>query len=252
MKKSFHFDKEWLRKKVACNELYFTHTSGVKPLEAEAIFAGIKKLIEEVRSNITIINHGYKHINTHNGKYQNPNWYQEQAVINREMGFGQQFDGSKLLTLLSEEIWQHPPYTPHMDMMVCDCDMTGWDITNQEYGSFAYGIGRYPNSVMSVKRFRDTIRDPKLLQAALAVTAAHELGHNFSLVNRNFNQTEKLGSHCNGKSGPCLMEQVDVGGCRTMEQNARLLINRERWLCKDCLEEAAEKRGMLINNNFLW
>jgi len=255
MKKSFHFDEEWLRKKVTCNELYFAHTSGVRPLEAEAIFAGIRKLIEEVRSNITIINRGYQHINTHDGKYQNPNWYQEQAAINRDMGFGQQVDGSKVLTLLSEEIWQHPPYQPHMDVMACDKDITGYNKAAGEYADFAYGIMRYPyslNSVMSVKRFRDTIRDPKLLQAALAVTAAHELGHNFSLVNRNFNQTDKLGSHCNGKSGPCLMEQLDTGGSRNMKENARLFINRQRWLCKDCLEEAAEKREMFINSDLLW
>jgi hypothetical protein len=139
-----------------------------------------------------------------------------------------------------------------MDVMVCDRDMTGLDAVTGQYANFAYGLRRYPNFVTSVMRFRQRINNPDLSQAALAISAAHELAHNFNLVIRNFNSVNELGAHCNGKSGPCLMEQVDIERRRTIEEQARLLIGRERWLCRDCTEEAAVRREISKEYDLFW
>ena len=253
MQKEFGYPNERILEKaekgILRKKLYLTHTTGVENHEAGVIFSGIAKLVEEIRSGVQLINYGNRHENTADGKFENPDWYQNQAMTNRNMGFGQQVDGSALLTLLSQEPWQQ--YEPHMDVMVCDRDMTGFDAQSGRYANFAYGITRYPNFVTSVMRFRHRIKDPDLSQAALAISAAHELAHNFNLVNRNFNWINELGIHCNGESGPCLMEQVDVSGRRTIEEQARLLIGRQRWLCSDCLEEANFRKDLLEGHD-LW
>ncbi len=246
MEKLFGIPEQRLLDTSKRDKLYISHTSGVDTNEASAIFSGVEKLIQEVRSSIQIVNYGNQHIDTPDGRYADPDWYQDQAKMNRRRNLGQQVDASRLLTLLSEEVWQHPPYDPHMDVMVIDSDMTSKD-TN-----YVYGAARYPNYAMSVRRFRERIEDVHLRLFSLAVTAAHELGHNFGLIDRNFNRTKKLGLHCNGESGSCLMEQVDVAGSRSMEDQARILANQTQWLCTDCAEEATIRGDIFRENNFSW
>lgn len=233
-------------KPVQRNVLYFSHATGVEAQEATGILQGIRRLIKEVGSKIQVKNFGAFHIN--DGPYGNTDWYQRQALLNRNMGYGQQIDFYKITELLSQEPYQE--HTPHMDVMAFDHDLTTsrLEVSN----NFIYGGANYPHYVMSVARFRGIIKDPGLRQAALSVIAAHELGHNFGLVGRNFNCVNKIGLHCNGECGPCLMEQVDVPGCRTIEAQTRLIAYRTRWLCNDCLNEANFKKADFSSKGILW
>jgi len=226
------------------NELFFSHTSGVEERESAAILAGIQKIIADVGSRIKVKNFGA--FNLGNGPFENTDWYQTRALLQRQRGHGRQISDITLDLLLRDEPYQKQH--PHLDVMAFDHDMTSGEPDN----NFVYGSARYPNYVMSVRRFRDRIKDQDLCQMALAVIAAHELGHNFGLVGRNFNWVNKLGSHCNGGQGPCLMEQVDFPGCRTIENQTRSIIGRTRWLCEDCLEEAAFKKQHLNERGILW
>jgi len=228
------------------NVLYFSHTSGVEAQEATGILQGIRRVIQEVGSKIQVKNFGAFHVN--DGPYGNSDWYQRQAQTNTNTGYGPQIDANRLDELLRTEPYQK--HTPHMDAMAFDQDMTAIE-SGAKY-NFIYGSARYPHYVMSVKRFRTRIKDPALRQIALSVIAAHELGHNFGLVGRNFNCINKLGLHCNGQCGPCLMEQVDVSGCRTIEAQTRAIVDRSRWLCNDCLEETNYKREDLEERGILW
>lgn len=216
--------------------LHLTHTSGVQELEIKAVYAGICKLIEEVRSRINVINDDSHKIADH---------YQNQARM-----MGNRINGSKILTLLSEGAQKYPSDVPHMDMMICDCPMVGYVNPTKNY-STAYGLQRYPNSVISIGHFRH-IEDETLRSYALAVTAAHEIGHLFNLPSRNFNTANELGWHCNGDLGPCLMEQIDMQGRRNTEEQARILAFRAQWLCPDCAEEASVRKVDTEQQGLMW
>ena len=227
------------------NDLYFSHTSGVEAHEASAILLGIRRLIQEVGSKIQIKNFGDFYIDDR--PFGNSDWYQAQAKTNKQRGHGPQIEDLKLIRLLHEEPYQE--HHPHMDVMIFDQDLRSDEANN----NFIYGSASYPHYVMSVRRFRDRMSDLHLRQIAMAIMAAHELGHNFGLVGRNFNTVFKLGSHCNGQCGPCLMEQVDYGpGTRTLEDQSRLLVGQVRWLCDDCLDEAGYKKQDLEEKGILW
>jgi len=120
--------------------------------------------------------------------------------------------------------------------------------------NFIFGYGPFPNNIISVKRFIKWISDDQLRYKSLAVLGAHEFGHNLDLSHRNFNYGDegyKYG-HCNGENGPCLMEQVNVSNARSIDEQAKLLFDRNRWLCPDCLEEIEFKKQDLRRQGILW
>jgi hypothetical protein len=171
-------------------------------------------------------------------------------VKKRDRGFGIQISARKVDSLLRNEPFQKE--NPHFDVMIIGMDLTTG--MNDPQNNFIFGYGPYPNNIVSVKRFMHWIKDPHLREAALAILGAHEFGHNLDLVSRNFNvgtEGYKAG-HCNGDSGPCLMEQVNVPGARNIEAQARLIYSKSKWLCPDCSEEIEFKKDDLKRMGIHW
>ena len=80
-----------------------------------------------------------------------------------------------------------------------------------------------------------------LLWVFLSFLAAHELCHVFDLVNRDFNYSEW---HCAWESGPCLMENPS-DSLEELYYKLMKIISREHWLCSDCMDEIAFKKGSI-------
>ena len=228
------------------NSIFVTHTPAIREAEAEGVILGIKKILIETRSRIDVCFFG--NFDLGDGPFGRTEWYQEQALMIRERGAGRQANVRIIDRLLREEPYQKN--NPHFDVMIVDHDLTSGDPEN----NFAYGYANYPNYIVSVARFRQRFPNIDSRNVALAVTSAHEMGHLFGLTSRNYN----IGSsgykkgHCNGESGPCLMEQVDVDDSRTIEEQTEILIDRVHWLCDDCLGEAAARRDHLEKNAVIW
>jgi hypothetical protein len=141
-----------------------------------------------------------------------------------------------------DQLLRDEPYqsnNPHYDFFILDKDLTTWDWNN-----FVFWYWPYPNNIISVVRFRDYIRDKALRLTSLSIWSAHEFAHNFDLVFRNFNTWTSWYHiwHCMWESWPCLMEQVDVWW-KTLKQQAKLLVDRENWLCPDCMDELNAKKN---------
>ena len=94
--------------------------------------------------------------------------------------------------------------------------------------------------VLSTHRFKDL--ESRQKQKVLQLLSAHEMGHIFGLVTRANNAHEALGRHCLGEKGACLMEQMNVRGCKTIERLSNLVIPHRNWLCEDCQREIAQHR----------
>ena len=231
------------------NTLHLAATSGVSASELKVIEVGLTKIRDEVRSRIAIVNCVASGAST--GPYISADWYQRAAMLQRKMGAGRQVDAYRITELMRQEVLQRND--PHLDVIVVDSDLTAH--ATHPGNSFVYGLNMYPSVVMSTARLggRNAVKPMEALQS-MSVIAAHELGHVYGLVNRNFNIGEGLyrGGHCNGERGPCLMEQVDVPGCKTVAEQTRLLIRAASWLCADCLEEAHFKKAHLEGQGVLW
>jgi hypothetical protein len=138
---------------------------------------------------------------------------------------------------------------PHLRMFVMDRDLT--EAVRFPDNLFVYGMSTYPSSLVATARLQ---QDRNLMMSQLAFVAAHEMGHLLGLVNRNFN-VGKRGmrvGHCSEESGPCLMAQVAIPGCRSLIEQTRRVIEKNSWLCTDCLDEAAFKKAHLEGNRGLW
>ena len=228
--------------------LFFSRTSGVDVDDYKAIKSGVQKIIDETGRRIQIRDYG--DFSLHNGNFGSTDWYQREALTRKNKGLGRQVSAGMLDHLLRTEPYQQQ--TPHFDFFVVDKDLTthARDIEN----NLIFGYGPYPNNIVSTRRFRKYMPDSGIRQISLAVLAAHEIGHNLDLVGRNFN----IGTdgytvgHCNGEKGPCLMEQVNVPGQRTISHQARLLVSRSNWLCPDCTDEVRYKRRDLKSKGVHW
>ena len=226
-------------------DIFITRTKEV-PVEGYSIIRqAIGKIIAETRSNLRITDYGS--FKLHNGDYGSPDWYQGQALTGSDKGFGQQVDAVGIDRLLRSEPYQRDH--PHYDVMVVDKDLR----TDSDDNNFVYGIGSFPNVVLSTRRFMN-IRDTNDRLASLANLAAHELGHVLGLTHRSWNRgtSGMCVGHCAGEKGPCLMEQVDVPGQRTAVKQARKVIVRENWLCEDCTEEIEMRRKAILNLGLRW
>lgn len=222
------------RDQIFRTELYCSQTAGVPEAEYAPILAGFHRLISEVRSVIQLVDFGNMAF-AQEGDFSSPEWYQNRATTKIDAGFGPQVSAVELDRLLRIEPFQRQ--RPHFDLMVIDRDLR--TASNDFGNNFIFGYGPYPNNIISIRRFLRYIPDAPLRRLALSVLAAHELGHNFYLTRRNFNIGKngyKFG-HCNGESGPCLMEQVNVPETRDIQDQARIIAPRGRWLCPDCTEE---------------
>ena len=229
------------------SEMYFCRTTGVPLPEYEALLFGFQKIINETERNVTVRN--FDNQSWGNGDYGSPDWYQNEALTSIDNGYGRQVSAFVLQKLLWEEPYQAE--NPHFDALIVDRDLI---FCEGDGGNFIFGYGPYPFNIISVNRFINWIKDSVLRQISLSIIGAHEFGHNLDLVNRSFNiGTEGLkAGHCNGENGPCLMEQMNVEGCRNVDEQARLIYNREKWLCIDCTAEIETKRNDLIKRSVHW
>jgi len=230
------------------SEIYCCRTNGVPVPEYKAILFGLEKLISETGVSLKLVDH--KNYNLGNIPFGNPDWYQQQALMSRDMGFGRQANATEIWALLRKEPFQEK--NQHFDLIVIDQDLTMHP--NVPDNNYIFGLGGFPNNIISVKRFLHTISDPLFRQQCLAVMGAHEFGHNLDLVHRKFNtgdvsNTYKKG-HCDGEQGPCLMEQVNVPGTRTIQEQTKTILGRGNWLCPDCGDEINVKKE-LYNGKFM-
>ncbi|MCX6819093.1 MAG: hypothetical protein NT129_03800 [Candidatus Aenigmarchaeota archaeon] len=229
-------------------DMYFCRTADVPLPEYSALLTGFQKIINETGRRIKI--HDFGNYNLGKFDYGSPDWYQEHALTKRERGLGRQVSAVVIDKLLREEPFQKQK--PHFDVMIVDKDLTTY--LDEPENRFIFGLGPYPNNIISVKRFIHNIKDPRLRKASLAVLGAHEFGHNLDLVRRNFNigtEGYKI-SHCNGEKGPCLMEQVNVDEARNIDEQAKLIIDKDKWLCPDCTDEIQFKRDDLRKKGVYW
>ena len=235
-------------KNIVRNEIYFCKTSGVPDKEYKAIISGFKKMIAEAGRRLIMKDFGYYESNQ--GAYGSPDWYQNNALTNRNNGFGTQISSTAIDDLLRNEPFQRK--NPHYDVMIVDRDLT--TTMNDAANNFVFGYGPYPNNIISIKRFIHWFGDPTLRQICLATIGAHEFGHNLELVGRNYDEDhgELRDGHCAGRAGACIMEQVQVSGKRTMKEQAKLLIEKEHWLCNSCIEELYFRKESLQKRGVIW
>ena len=230
------------------SEIYFCRTNGVPESEYEAIIAGFERIINETGRTLTLKNFGAYTLN--NDPYGSPDWYQTSALTRRDKGFGTQVSAAALDELLRNEPFQKQ--NPHYDVMIVDRDLT--TMLDDTKNNFIFGYGPYPNNIISVKRFMRWFKDPALRQVCLAVIGAHEFGHNLELVRRSYDldHGELREGHCSGRAGPCVMEQTQVEGRRTIDEQARLLVEQEHWLCDSCIEEIYFRKEALQKRGISW
>lgn len=178
------------------------------------------RILEETGRQLVLKDYGVFHAGK--GPYGSPEWYEHQALTTKNRGLGEQVSAIELDTLLRSEPYQKEH--PHFDVFVLNRDLT----TTQEdtTNNYIFGYGPYPNNIVSTTRFQLLMPTDSIRHAALQIIGAHEFGHTIALVHRDFNtgtQGYQL-VHCIGEKGPCLMEQVNVPGCKTMEEQAKLLV----------------------------
>ncbi|MBW3021285.1 hypothetical protein KY328_00025 [Candidatus Woesearchaeota archaeon] len=199
------------RRGFALDTINIYQTPGVRDSELASAFTGIERFIDELGLPIKIEIKVY------------PDESLRKALTPRNLGYGPQLDCSVIADLLSEE--------DLFKLVLVSNDL----YTGRPDNNFIYGQRHFPNAVMSVRRMQHL--DEDLKHESIAQIAAHEFGHNLDLVGRNYNSGTQgyTIKHCAGEKGPCLMEQVDVPGCKTSLELVQLLT--DRYLCPDCTHE---------------
>jgi predicted Zn-dependent protease len=216
------------------------------------VVQGLQRIIRETGRTIEVVR---EESGTRLG-YQSPEWYQNEAMTDREYLHGRQGNAGKIVELLRSHDTSHD----HFIVLI-----TGADLTSGEEGNnFIYGLRSYPYIIVSAKRFLDWKQTGKggysgeIYDEAVSLTAAHEFGHYLDLVQRNFNSWTNTGTlldqHCKGENGDCLMQQsnVDAPGCHTALEQAQLLFDRENRLCPDCRLEVQYRKEALLDAGLAW
>lgn len=227
----------WINRK----EIYLSKTSWVSQIESDAVKYWVQKILLDIWSVLKLRDFWSFHIN--NWPFGSTDWYQEKSKVNSNKGYWQQVCAVEIDRLLRLEPYQEQ--NAHYDFFLLDKDLTIW---SNPQNNFIFWYWPYPNNIVSMVRFRDYIRDEALRLISLSVLWAHELCHNFDLVNRNFNTWSEWYHmwHCMWKSGPCLMQQVNVWW-KTINELAMEIVDRESWLCNDCQDEIQMKKEYLWN-----
>jgi hypothetical protein len=222
-----------------------SNTSEIDEAEAESVILGVRKLLSEIQSRIVVAYSGDTAIQ--GDDFGDPDWYQQQCLMEREQGFGKQVSANKLDHLLRIEPQQQKQ--PHFDLMILDGDLTTAFLGND----FVYGAVRYPNSLLSVCRLRGAFSDYRLYKSVLSLISAQHMARLTGFPRRNFN--EKRGrpynGYCNGEKGPCLLEPLKFTG-PDAEQRVSGIAGQVNWLCDDCLEEAEFRRKDLQAKEMIW
>ena len=232
--------------------VYVLKTSEVPDEVCDLVVQGLERVIRETGRTIEVAREESGDL----PGYQAPEWYQNEAMTDREYLHGRQANAGKIVELLRSHDTSHD----HFIVLI-----TGSDLTSGEEGNnFIYGLSSYPYIIVSAKRFLDWKQIGKdgysgeIYDEAVSLVAAHEFGHYLDLVQRNFNSWTNTGTlldqHCKGENGDCLMQQsnVDAPGCHTALEQAQLIFNRENWLCPDCRLEVEYRKEALVDAGLAW
>jgi hypothetical protein len=226
--------------------LMFLHTSAIEQEEADAVLLGIRNLLCEIQSKIKVAYWGNMTVGNGN-MVMGPDQYQELAEMNRERGFGKQVNLNKLNHFLWLGSAQILP--AHFATLLLDQDLTTAFLNND----FVYGMVKYPYNILSVRRLKGRFEDEHTYRSALGIISAQQTARMMGLSRRNFNHPDlfHLEGYCNGESGSCLMEPLDING-RNMEKQVEILSARTNLLCADCLQEAEFRRNDLRQKSVIW
>jgi hypothetical protein len=240
------------RASVRRQTIYVLATSNVPPEIPDLVVQGLEKIIRETGRSIQVV----KEESGAAQGYRPSDWYQDEALLDKEYRHGRQANAGAIIDLLRS----HDTTKDHFVVFLADADLTSGDENN----NFVYGLSSYPYIVVSARRFLDwkEVRrggyPGEIFDQAVSLMAAHEFGHYLDLAQRNFNCWGNTGTllenHCKGESGDCLMQQVNVNaeGCHTAEEEAELIFTRERWLCPDCAAEIYYRKQALVALGFAW
>lgn len=189
---------------------------------------GIAMLLREAGMGIGVESLG--HVRTAGRSRYSPDWYQSEAC--EAVGVGHQVRARVMDSLMRASPRQ--ANDPHYDIMLVDRDLR---YDSGDGMNFIFGLGDYPNNIISVARLRE-IRDTTTRDIALSILAAHEFAHVLGLVSRdrNMGRDGLEAHHCMGERGPCVMQQVF-----SVDDLARRVVDIAsvggRFLCDDCREE---------------
>jgi len=228
---------------VARDKVFITRTRKVPDYVMDAVVSGIRLIIDAGRPNIEVKDLRRWGINEDPTKeYESLDWYQAQALLPLDHGFGQQVATDRIFSLIWQEPWQKAD--PHLEAMVVDRDLNMRGLNGKgelDYINFCFG-STYPEFgfVISPIRIlndanvqRYNVSREFLLQI-ISKLAAHEFGHIVGLVARKHNYEDSLGRHCAGEKGPCIMRQglsLEVWIRQHLEE-----IKAKQEICPDCLE----------------
>lgn len=215
-------------------DIAICNTTAVEQEDIQATLEGAKRIVKEVRSRLPIKYLGTLHSEIPLG---NADECQRRSMVRLEKGKGE--PAVEFLEIIKS-------LEANKDrLFVMVIDQTLFSLGYDKDGEFAdflkLGGAIYPNSVVSVKSMP---AERELRRMYLQITAAHELLHNFGLVNRSSNYIE---THCNQEAGDCLMGE---GG--NIADRAKKLMHRKNWLCRDCLSEAQTKKKDTEDRGLVW
>lgn len=229
---------------VVRDKIFITRTSKVSNNVMDAVASGIRLINDLSRPKIEVVDLRHWGINEDPTKeYQSLDWYQSQARLPMDHGFGQQVATDRIFSLIWQESWQKAD--PHLEAMVVDRDLNMRDLNKKgelDYINFCFG-STYPEFGFVISPIR-ILNDANVqrynvsrefLLEIIRKLAAHEFGHIVGLVARKHNYEDSLGRHCAGEKGPCLMRQglsLDVWIKQHLEQ-----IKAQQEICPDCREE---------------
>jgi hypothetical protein len=222
--------------------VHITRTRNVPDKVVDAVVSGIRLILDTGRLNIEIKDLRNWGLNADSTiEYQSLNWYQSQASIPLDHGFGRQVDSGHFLSLALREPFQL--VEPHFEAMIIDNDLNS-QRENGQYINFLFA-GTWPEFGFVLSIARLSTLPEKYFLSIIRKWAAHEFGHTFGLVNRARNAAYSIGMHCAGEKGPCLMQQA-----LSMEESIRQHLEEEKTkqeICPDCQEEL-KTRALTFNH----
>lgn len=213
--------------------IHFMVSSNVPPDVAQAALAGVTDaLVASGQERQLVPVEGQP-------GYLSADWYIEGALGRqrelRESGFGAQVEIEELLRQVA---LAEPQQQPHWGVLVTNSDLTAEGL------NFVFGATNREafSTVQSVRRFVETVTDPRLRNAMISRLFRHETGHLLGLpTDQRPNTEENLGAHC---TNVCTMRQgvsIQAWARNTVEE-----FKSGVHFCEDCRQDLAEARARYL------